>query len=240
MENKMNKNAWLNISVGTLVGFILSLIVLALFGYNFNKLEPIVKTAYYTILSSSAIAAVIYYRRMAKKNIKDEEWNTKYLAFTQINEYIKELEKQRTILDRITVRQKMIKNDNNQYISFSDRLQTKEPIKETEVHEWVCLKKQGQIVPNGTSDKCATSVHGTSVVRALISIINTYELIASGITQEIFNEKLVLNVMDESILKNYEMMEKYIIHRRKDHDNPTFASEWEKLCIKIKKERECK
>ena len=85
------------------------------------------------------------------------------------------------------------------------------------------------------SNKCATSQNGTVVVRSLISIINTYEMIASGIFQDVLSRKIMLDMMGTSIIKNYEFMKDYIEHRRTNHEHPTFATEWEKLYNDIKK-----
>lgn len=235
----MNKNneKFPDIFVGALVGFLISLIFFVQIDVLPKRIEHYVMIVSYILIALSAIIAMFQLRQNAKKNQKEEKWNEKYLAYTKINEYIKDLEKQRTLLDKITVEKKLIINDEGHPISFSDRRTIKKPLHHEEIHDWVCKHDDNKCkIVNGScngKDMYITTIDGANVIRAFISIINTYEMIASGIKQGMLNRELVFDSLDSSIVSNFKFFEDYIMHRRKKHDAIDFASDWESLCKEI-------
>lgn len=229
---------------------ILSIIILFL-GFtkeDGNYILEVVRVLFSGGIFLTVIAAIVQIRQNAKKNEHDKQhnltkleaerkWKKKYLAYIKINEYVKDLETQRTLLDKVTIENNLIKNNNDKTISFSDRRNFNSPLTFEEVHTWVCETDDKNNIINADikSDKCATSIHGAIVVRSLISIINTYEMIATGIKQDMLEYDMIVDVMSNSIVSNFEFMKKYIAHRRTKHDNPDLACEWEILYNDIKK-----
>lgn len=226
-------------SFGIFVGFVLSVFTFIFTEAMPKDVEHYVMIISYILISFSAILALLQLKQNAKKNLKEEKWNEKYLAYTKINEYVKHLEKKRTILDKITVEKKLIKNDKGTPISFSDRRNMKKPLDYKEIHSWVCKldKNKCKIVNSSIEGKdvYVTTIDGANVIRILLSIINTYELIASGIKKGLLDRDLVLDSLKSSIVKNFEFFESYIKHRREKHDSHDFACVWESLYNELKK-----
>lgn len=240
IENNSN-DKFPDIFVGAFIGFLLSILAFIIIDKLPKDIEHYVMIFSYILIACSAIVALFQLQQNAKKNQKEEQWNQKYLAYTKINEYIKYLEKQRTKLDEITVEKELIKNSAGIPISFSDRRTIKRPLNHEEIHDWVCKhddKKCKIISPSADGkDMYVTTIDGANVVRLLISIINTYEMIASGIKQGMLNKELVLDALDSSIVNNFEFFEDYIKHRRRKHDSIEFACDWENLYKEIKKQK---
>ncbi len=222
-----------------IVGFILSLIFLVLIGINLKEIAPIVQIFAFISVPISAFIALNQYKQTIRKNAKDEAWNSKYQAYVKINEYVKELESKRTLLDELTIKNKMILDSDGKYISYSDRLSLKTPIKPDEIHKWVCEKNKDNqnemVMLHQDKNLCAMSEDGAKVVRALLSILNTYEMIAIGINEGLLNKEMVLKSIKKSIIFNFEIMQEYILHRRTKHNSKEFAVIWEKLYIELKK-----
>ena len=70
---------------------------------------------------------------------------------------------------------------------------------------------------------------GEQILHYLLLIINTYEEIATGVKHKVYDKELVFDLMGSVIYKNYQFFALYIAHRRKNHDNQTFAENFEKL-----------
>lgn len=226
--------------VGIVFGFILCIAYLIFIDtVDLKELVPTVQIFVFIFVPISALIAFNQFIQTIKKNKQDEQWNEKYQAYSKANEYVKELEIKRTLLDEIIVKNKMIKDSNGNYISFSDRLRTGTKLSPEEVHGWVCEKNTSDEVDikklDSDKDMCATSLHGAKVIRAILTIINTYEMIAIGIYEKILNKDMILEIMQKPIETNFEIMEDYIIHRRTKHENTTFAIKWEELYKEIKK-----
>lgn len=224
--------------IGLFFGFIFSIICFILTEAIPRDVEHYVMIVSYILISCSAVFALIQLRQNARKNLREEKWNEKYLAYTKINDYIKYLEQQRTLLDKITVKKKLIKNDKGEAISFSDRRNTKKPLDYEEIHNWVCKHGKNKCKIINTSiekkDIFITTINGAHVVRILLSIINTYEMIASGIKNGMLDRKLVLDSLSPSIINNFTFFENYIKHRREKHESEDFACDWESLYNEIK------
>lgn len=220
---------------------ILSIVILFL-GYtnDSNNILEVVRVLFSGGIFLSVIIAIAQMRQNAKKIKKDEEWNQKYLAYTQMNKFVTQLEKIRTSIDKIVIKEKLIESDNGVYISFTDRKRQNDPLSVEEIHRWICVDKSGTRVNVAKeSSMCAMTEHGTIINRNLIAIINTYESIAIGIKQGVLNRCMIEDGLSELIVNNYEFMEKYIKHRREKHENIGFATEWEELYLDIKKGGKC-
>jgi hypothetical protein len=225
----MSKNiSFMNLIFGIIIGYALSIISFTIVGVHLSDIEPIIKIISYTFISASAVVALLQYNRNINKSKKEEAWNEKHLAYIEINKHIKNLEKYRSQLDKTTLNKKMIM-DNGKALSFSDRRIQSKPLSPDEIHKWICERdKKGD-------ELCVTTLHGANVIRYLISIINTYEFISTGIRQGLLNRELTLKLLSSSIVNNFVFFQEYIKHRRIQHDNKDLASEWEALCIEIKK-----
>lgn len=236
-DDKMKKILFL--FIGIFFGFIFSILCFIVTEAIPRDVEHYVMIVSYVLISCSAVLALIQLRQNAKKNLKEEKWNEKYLAYTKINDYIKYLEQQRTLLDKITVKKRLIKNDKGLPISFSDRRNMKIPLDFEEIHNWVCKhdKNKRKIINTSIEKKdiFITTIDGAHVVRILLSIINTYEMIASGIKNGMLDRELVLDSLSPSIVSNFTFFENYIKHRRDKHESENFACDWESLYIDIKK-----
>lgn len=230
---------YLFLFIGIFIGFILSIFTFIFTESIPRNVEHYVMIISYILISFSAILALFQLRQNAKKDLKEEEWNKKHLAYIKINEYVKSLEQQRTLLDKITVEKKLIKNNKGTPISFSDRRNMKTPLDYKEIHTWVCKhdKNKLKVVNTSIEEKniYVTTISGANVIRILISIINTYELIASGIKKGLLDRDLVLDSLKSSIVKNFEFFENYINHRREKHDSHDFACDWESLYNELNK-----
>ncbi len=240
-DNNCNPDKIPDVIVGAFVGFLLSILAFLIVDKLPKDVEHYVMILSYILIAFSAIVALFQLQQNIKKNQKEDQWNQKYLAYTKINEYVKYLEKQRTLLDKITVEKELIKNSAGVPISFSDRRTIKRPLNHEEIHDWVCKHDENKckiISPSiDGKDMYVTTIEGANVVRLLISIINTYEMIASGIKQGMLNKELVLDALDSSIVNNFDFFEDYIKHRRRKHDATDFACDWENLSKKIKEQK---
>jgi len=224
----MNIKNYDNISlyVGLIIGSMTTIIVISFFiVVDLKSIEYHIKLLSYPFIAGSAVIALFQFKQNTIKHKKDESWNKKHLAFEKISSYIKELEELRLEIDKILVKSQVIKNDNGNIISFTDRRRTQEPLTHEEVHSWVCKNYK----VSTTTDMCSMTEEGVIIVRNMLSIINIYELIAIGIKNDILDRELVKEALEHVIVKNYEFFSLYIKHRRDNHSDETLATEWELL-----------
>jgi len=211
-----------SLTAGLITGSIITLISVAFFiEVNLQSAEYIVKIISYPFIAGSAIIALLKYKQ-------DNAWNKKHLAYEKISFYVKDLEEFRLDIDKAVIKTQAIQNENGEVISFTDRRRIDNPLNHEEVHKWVC--KDYQI--SETSDMCSMTEDGVSIIRNLLSIINTYEIIAIGIKSEMLDETLVKESLEHVIVKNFEFFKPYIEHRRDKHKDKTLAEEWEALYFK--------
>ena len=216
--NRTQKDGIVSLTAGLIVGSIVTLVTVAVFlSIDMETIEHIIKIIAYPFIAGSAIVAVMKYRQ-------DNKWNKKHLAYEKILVYVKELEEYRMEIDKAVIKTKAIERD-GKIISFTDRRRIKEPLDYKEVHRWVC--KDHNVADD--SDMCSMTEDGVSIVRNLLSIINTYEMIAIGVKDDMLDRELVRTSMESVIVKNFEFFKRYIIHRREKHEDFSLGVEWEKL-----------
>lgn len=235
-----NDNKFGDMIAGAWGGFIFGSTFYVILKSFIDKTDVIATLAFI----AGCIAAYIALKQLsqnAQKNEGDREWNTKYLAYTQINEHVKHLEEKRTLLDELTITNSLIIH-NGRPISFSDIRNIKKQLKYEDVHNWVCEKDDdGNIIVSETiegKEIYATTIHGAEILRAIISIINTYELIATGIKLNLLEKEIVFELLDSSIYNNYYFFEDYINHKIEKHEASDFACNWKELYLEIKKRRD--
>ncbi len=235
MQNKNNVNFG-DMITGGIIGFVIGSTIYVILKSFIDKTDIIATLAFIAGCVAAFIALKQLYQN-AKKNEGDREWNTKYLAYTQLNEYVKYLEEKRTLLDELTIEHKLIKVD-DKFISFSDRRGSRIPLTYEEIHNYVCKQDDNgnKIVHTQLNGKDIYSMtkEGAEVIRAIISIINTYELISSGVSEGMIQKELILKMIKTAIISNFEFFKEYIEHRRTHHESITFATEWEKLYLELK------
>lgn len=208
-----------SLTAGLITGSVVTLIIVAFFiEVDLKSAEHVVKIISYPFIAGSAIIALLKYKQ-------DNAWNKKHLAYEKISSYVKELEDFRLDIDKAVIEMKAIENESKEIISFTDRRRINSPLTHEEVHKWVC--KDTKV--SKTSDMCSMSENGVIVIRNLLSIINTYEIIAIGIKSEMLDEDLVRESLEHVIIKNFEFFKPYIEHRRDKHEDKTLAEEWEIL-----------
>lgn len=235
MQNKNNVNFG-DMITGGIIGFVIGSTIYVILKSFIDKTDIIATLAFIAGCVAAFIALKQLYQN-AKKNEGDREWNTKYLAYTQLNEYVKYLEEKRTLLDELTIEHQLIKVD-DKFISFSDRRGSRIPLTYEEIHNYVCKQDDNgnKIVHTQLNGKDIYSMtkEGAEVIRAIISIINTYELISSGVSEGMIQKELILKMIKTAIISNFEFFKEYIEHRRTHHESITFATEWEKLYLELK------
>ncbi len=228
---------------GGFIGFILGSIVYLIVKTLIEKTTDIIALFAFIAGCVAAYIALKQFYQNAQKNESDREWNTKYLAYTQINEHIKHLEEKRTLLDELTIEHNLI-NSGNEFISFSDIRNVKKQLHYEDIHNWICKKdsNNNRIISKVIDNKniYATTVYGAEILRAIISIINTYELISTGVKLKLLEEELVFELLDDSIYSNYYFFENYIKHKREKHEANDFACNWEYIYLEIKKRKDIK
>lgn len=228
--------------LGFIVGFIITsaFILFSLYFYFNDKIAlEIAKIVFSAGILFSVFIAIFQLRLNFIKNNEDKEWNKRYLAFTKMTDYVKELEELRTQIDEVVVKKQLIKNDNGKPISFTDRKRIKDkPITFKEVHKWVCKHTtDGERVQiESENNMCCMTEEGAIITRCLISIINTYEAIAIGVAEEILSKKIIEEGLKNLIINNYIFLEDYIKHRREKHGDIDFGSSWENLYKTFKDE----
>ncbi|MGB3752116.1 MAG: DUF4760 domain-containing protein [Arcobacteraceae bacterium] len=195
-----------------------------------GKLDNWVNVAIFFVVLWTAIVALNQYKQNNKKMINTAKWNKKYLAYTQMNDYVKELETIRLDIDKIVIQHKLIKNENHANMSYTDRRRSKKSLTHLEVHDWVCTKK----TVTNSSEYCVMKEDGAVLIRNLISIINIYETIAIGIKEDMLDKELIIASLKGVITSNFVFMKPYIDHRRSHHNNPKMGEEWERLYNQIK------
>lgn len=209
------------ILLGILLGFLINA------SYIKTIMETIDVFALPIIVGASSYIAFLSFNQLKKTNRENRDMKSRYIAFNDINNHVKHLEKYRKELDEIFIQKDVSKDTQNEAISFTTRFFTNIPISSDEVHDWVCKDKK---VAN---ELCKMTKEGSNIVNLLRSIINTYEIISSGILGGILHKELALEIMGPTILKNYSFFKEYIKHLRDSHGEKDLGIMWEKLCEDI-------
>lgn len=239
MQNNNNTNFG-DMITGGIIGFIFGSIIYLIVRTLLEKTTDIIALFAFIAGCVAAYIAIKQLHQNAQKNESDSKWNTKYLAYTQINEHVKHLEEKRTLLDELTIKHNLIIY-NGKNISFSDIRNIKKQLQYEDIHNWVCKKdsNNNRIVSKVINNKniYATTIHGAEILRAIISIINTYELIATGVKLKLLEKEIVFELLESSIYNNYYFFEDYINHKIEKHEASDFACNWKELYLEIKEMR---
>jgi hypothetical protein len=158
-----------------------------------------------------------------QKNTK--EWNKKQLAITQIHKSRYKLSKILRALDKI------FKNKNIK--SITDR-QPYETFTLKEIHT---LMGNGEYSPNGKFEFDCED--GEKTRRLLLNFLGEYEYIAAATNLEIFDKKVVKDILSYNIIRTYCIFRTYIKHIREIHTGDNYIYiEIEKLALSFCKEKE--
>lgn len=196
-----------------------------------------------------ALAAVAFGWKQLKAN---HDWNRRSMTILELYKIIGNLRKYRMKLDELTAEKEIIKFK-DRYVSFSERYNffrkyadDEHPLTSDEFHQWVCSKESSEKVFSNIQDRsgekkiCKTTATGELIVHYVLQIINTYEEIATGVHHRVYDEDIVLDLLEHAIVRNFEFFKPYIAHRRDKHDGKEYAKRWEELYIRILKKGEKK
>ncbi len=195
------------------------------------------------MLLATSLIAVLFGWKQLKAN---HDWNRRSLTITKLQELIEKLREYRMNLDRLTTENKIIEF-HGKYISFTDRVnffgkhKDSQGLTADELHAWVCAKDDEEFdYIKDTSDNkvCKTTKVGEEIVHNILMIINTYESIATGVKHRVYDEEIVLDLLENGFSKNYDFFKMYIKHRREKHDAAMFAENFENFYKKIEKKKE--
>ena len=239
MKHTIKENIFNRLSISSLILWIIVIIVVSVGVYILLKHPDHIREASSALLVFLSLCALVFGWRQLKAN---HDWNRRSLTMTHLQEQIEKLREYRLKLDELTTKNQII-DHHGKYISFSDRVNyffykkhegEVSGVSPDEIHEWICEKDAEKI----DGKICKMSETGEQIFHYILLIINTYEEIATGVKHKIYDKVLVLDLMKSVIYKNYQFFEMYIKHRRKYHDNSTFAQNFEELYNEIHKEKE--
>jgi len=78
---------------------------------------------------------------------------------------------------------------------------------------------------------------GKEFYRKLHNFLSEYEYIATGVNNNVFNLKIIDELMGSGILQAYKTFSEYIKHLRSFHNYSTIYIQFEKIFAEIKKRR---
>ena len=167
-----------------------------------NFLEFLGKISSILILGTLIIGInQIKLNREQQKNTK--EWNKKQLAITQIHKSRHKIKKVLETLDK-RFKDKNIK-------SITDRKKD-EIFTLEEIHK---LMGNGEYSPNGKFE--FDEENGRETRRLLLHFLGEYEYIAAATNLDIFDKKVVKDILEYNIVRTYCVFREYIKHIRKVH-----------------------
>lgn len=117
---------------------------------------------------------------------------------------------------------------------FSDRYLEPIPLSFQEVHDWVCehyIDAEGEIKSrkDDSTGNCRMTEHGEAIRNNLISLINNYEELATGILSTAAHEEVLYKLYFTPVKKSFEFFREYIKHARERHAGNRFANNFEWL-----------
>ena len=195
-----------NVILSFIVLFIFLVILNMLAGYYFSldKTQIIALiTASITLLAAGMAAIAIIYQLKA-----NNEWDLRNTALVEVykreafSKALKTLEK---------------------HIHYTN---LREPISEEEIHKWLCEDE------NCTGEFLTLTNNGLKIRKSIMVILNYYEYLAIGIKSNIFDEEVVKEMIQGSLINAYTVFSIYIEHQRKRHERTKAFIELEILAKK--------
>lgn len=184
--------------------FLLLVNILLLWLFGLSKTEAISLISASIALFAAVLASIAIVYQLKSNN----EWNQRHTALTEV--YNREaFSKALKVLEK-----------NIEYNNLTG------PISDEDIHIHLCGEK------DCTGPLLSLTKNGLDTRNSIMIMLNYYEYLAIGIKSNILDEKVVKEMINESLLNAYNVFSIYINHLRKRHNRAKAFVDLEELAIK--------
>ena len=203
----------------TFWGFLLAVaggVTLILLG-RLKNLSEIIQFFGFVLTVCSILVAAIRIQYAAFVFRANHDWNRRQLAILQANDIRLRMQDDIRVL-------------NKEFEYYRRRPQ--ETISVEEIHIAICRKDDNGNFERDSEGKLVVDYDGPGVTvkNALYNVLNSYEFIAGGVYQGVFDKDMIYTLFGGIIIKAYSVFEDYIEHQNVDMHPERNGKIW--ICLK--------
>ena len=152
----------------------------------------------------------------------NHDWNRRQLAIDKISTILKELREYRT-------------NEFETLLHYSNRKKD-DAFKVKELHLLMCEKDENGNLKWNNDKHCILTPKGRILANQIQEVLNSYEIISTGVFENTFDEEIVKKLMKGNLDKAFYIFKDYIIHLREHYKRNAIYENLEKLVKKWESE----